>query len=184
MKSKKEEFMSQKNSTQKILKIIIAVLGIAALGLILMLFLPGNKKKEGAYYASEINYSGQEIQMTDIKTVVNNEGKIEIPLEDVKKYGIVYVPYSQNKPLTAFFLNDGRLVVAVSICEPCQGYRFKIQDNALVCMTCGTRWSLLDNLKGIDGGCTAYPPDEINYEVKDGKILVDKSLVDAWQPRV
>ncbi|ABB14973.1 DUF2318 domain-containing protein [Carboxydothermus hydrogenoformans] len=182
--TKKEEFLKQKNSMHKALKIIIAVLGIIAIGLTVMMFVPAKKKKEGAYYAAEINYSGQEIQMTDIPAVVNKEGKIEIPLEDVQKYGIVYVPYSPTKPLTAFFLNDGRLAVAVSICEPCRGFRFKIQDNALVCMTCGTRWSLLDNLKGIDGGCTAYPPDEIPYEVKDGKILVDKNIVDAWQPRV
>lgn len=147
----------------------------------------GNSPKaEAAAYntGSAVTYS-QPVEMTDIKNTVEGD-KIALNIADVKKAGIVYTEYNQNGKkvaLTAWVAGNGDVTAAVSMCEPCRGNKFHIEGNEIVCNVCGTRWTL-DTLQGVSGGCLKYPPDKVKYQVNDGKILLDKAQVDAWQPRV
>lgn len=125
------------------------------------------------------------LQMTPISAKVEN-GKIGIPLDAVKQKGLVRFIYKGAKsetPLLAYVTPSGKIITAVSMCEPCSSTRFFIQGNNIICSTCYTQWDL-ENLKGISGGCTKYPPDKIPNTISDGSILIDESVVAKWQPRV
>jgi len=131
-----------------------------------------------------VNYSGQTIPMTDIVARVQN-GKIVIPLEVVKEKKMVRFEYEGNGvkvPLLAYVTLAGRVVTAISMCEPCRSTRFHIQDQALVCNACNTEWSL-ETLKGISGGCMNYPPEVIPSTVEKDSILIEEKVVVGWKPR-
>ncbi|HVP79255.1 MAG TPA: DUF2318 domain-containing protein [Thermodesulfobacteriota bacterium] len=131
-----------------------------------------------------VNYSGQTIPMTDIVARVQN-GKIVIPLEVVKEKKMVRFEYEGNGvkvPLLAYVTLAGKVVTAISMCEPCRSTRFHIQDQALVCNACNTEWSL-ETLKGISGGCMNYPPEVIPSTVERDSILIEEKVVVGWKPR-
>jgi uncharacterized membrane protein len=86
-------------------------------------------------------------------------------------------------PLLAYVAPSGRLVVATSMCEPCRSYAFHIEGDQLVCNTCLTRWDL-NTLKGVKGGCLAYPPKEVTTTVQGDLIQIQQSELEAWAPRI
>jgi uncharacterized protein len=86
-------------------------------------------------------------------------------------------------PLLAYVAPSGRLVVATSMCEPCRSYDFHIEGDQLVCNTCFTRWDL-NTLKGVSGGCLAYPPKEVTTTVQGDLIQIQPSELEAWAPRI
>jgi len=181
--SKKQNFITEKKGSKKILIISVILVAVFALGIGIFL-----KKGDSVelYNVGAVNYEGKTIQMTDIKNSVK-DGKIIIPLKDVQENSIIYTQYTKNNktvPLTAFVTPSGDIVAAISICEPCRGTKFHIKGQELVCNACGTRWTL-DGLKGTWGGCLKYPPDSLNYEMdQEGiNILLDEQEVIAWQPR-
>ncbi len=113
-------------------------------------------------------------------------GKVSVPVDEVKAKKIVYWDYEKNGkkvPLMAFVTPSGAVKLAVRICEPCNGFSFRIEGNQVVCNVCGTRWDL-ETLKGISGGCQGYPPDVLPSSVADGKISVDEAAVTSWKARV
>ncbi len=124
------------------------------------------------------------INMTDIQATVEN-GKITIPMSSVKSDGLVRFVYKgkQDIPLLAYLTPSGKLVTAVSICEPCQSTKFFIQDNKIVCGTCYSQWDI-ETLKGITGGCLEYPPDVVAHSTDGEKITIDESVIARWSPRV
>lgn len=149
--------------------------------------------KGGTYVVEQKpDYKGKVIRMTDIKHSVENGG-IAFSLNDVKKSGIIYFEYDNKAsalpmkagklPLMAFVAPNGRVVTAASVCEPCNGYTFRVEGNDLVCNSCGTRWDL-NTLKGKSGGCMTYPPDELPYKVEGDKVIIDESAAKTWKPRV
>jgi len=104
----------------------------------------------------------------------------------VKEKKMVRFEYSGkgvNIPLLAYVTQSGRVVTAVSMCEPCKSTRFRIQDKNLVCNACNTEWDL-ETLKGIKGGCLNYPPDVIPSTIEKGRIIIDEKVVTQWKPRV
>jgi len=132
----------------------------------------------------KVDYSGQTIPMTDIVAKVEN-GKISIPLGMVKDKKIVRFEYEGRGvkiPLLAYVTLAGRVVTAISMCEPCRSTRFHIQDQALVCNACNTEWSL-ETLKGIRGGCINYPPEVIPITVEKDRVLIEEKIVLDWKPR-
>lgn len=137
------------------------------------------------FQAEPVSYNPQ-VNMVDVEPTVEN-GKLVLSLAKIKEGGIIYTKYTGGKtvPVTAFFTPTGKLLVAVSMCEPCSGERFWIDgtSNNLVCSACGTRWSLED-LKGVSGGCPEYPPDQLNYEVQGDKVLIDTAEIEAWKNRI
>ena len=136
--------------------------------------------------AGSVDYSGQTIQMTDVSANVEN-GRISIPLDMVKEKKMVRFEYKGNGgapiPLVAYMSPGGRVVTAVSMCEPCRSTRFHIQDKTLVCNACNTEWNL-ETLKGIQGGCLEYPPDIIPSTLEKDRIQIDEKFVNQWKPRV
>lgn len=135
--------------------------------------------------SNKVNYSGQIIRMTDIQAKIENN-KISIPVNIVKEKKIVYFQYEGNGrivPLLSYLSPSGRVVTAVSLCEPCRSTRFHIDENKLICNACATEWTLED-LKGIQGGCLDYPPDIIPNRINGDQIQVDEKDVTQWRPRV
>jgi hypothetical protein len=131
-----------------------------------------------------VDYSGQTIRMTDIVAKGEN-GKISIPLGVVKEKRMVRFEYEGNGtkiPLLAYITLAGRVVTAISMCEPCRSTRFHIQDKTLVCNACNTEWSL-ETLKGIRGGCMDYPPEVIPSVVEKDSVLIEEKVVLDWKPR-
>ena len=131
-----------------------------------------------------VDYAGQTIPMTDIVAKVE-KGKISIPLDLVKEKKMVRFEYEGNGvkiPLLAYVTLAGRVVTAISMCEPCRSTRFHIQDKTLVCNACNTEWSL-ETLKGISGGCMNYPPEVIPSTVEKDRVLIEEKVVLDWKPR-
>lgn len=135
--------------------------------------------------SEKVDYSGQTIRMTDIQAKVE-KGIISIPLNEVVQKKLVRFEYEGNGlkiPLLAYITLSGRVVTAISMCEPCRSTRFHIKDKSMVCNACSTEWNL-DTLKGIKGGCLNYPPEVIPSKVEKDRILIDEKVVRDWKPRV
>jgi hypothetical protein len=187
-KDKRERVLNEKKSFPRILLFLIM---IALLLGGITFWVMGRKTTANPKIASQqkvierVDYSGQTISMTDIVAKVEN-GKISIPLDVVKEEKMVRFEYEGKGvkiPLLAYITMAGRVVTAISMCEPCQSTRFHIQDKALVCNACNTEWSL-ETLKGIKGGCMNYPPEVIPSTVEKDRILIEEKLVLDWKPRV
>jgi len=134
---------------------------------------------------AKIDYAGQSIRMTDIQAKVE-KGIISIPLDVVKEKKMVRFEYENNGnkiPLLAYLTQTGRVVTAVSMCEPCRSTRFHINDKKIVCNACGTEWNL-ETLKGIQGGCLNYPADIIPSSIEKDRIQIDEKIIAQWKPRV
>ena len=135
--------------------------------------------------SGNFDYTGQSIRMTDIQAKVE-KGKISIPLDVVKEKKMVRFEYENNGlriPLLAYITQSGKVVTAVSMCEPCRSTRFHIKDKIIVCNACATEWNL-ETLKGIQGGCLNYPPDIIPSTIEKDRIQMDEKIVTQWRPRV
>jgi uncharacterized membrane protein len=135
--------------------------------------------------SNKVDYSGQTIRMVDIQAKVE-KGKISIPLDVVTEKKMVRFEYEKNGfriPLLAYVAPSGRVVTAVSMCEPCRSTRFHIKNKTIVCNACATEWTL-ETLKGIQGGCLNYPPDVIPSAIEKDRIQIDERIVNQWKPRV
>ena len=135
--------------------------------------------------SDKTEYWAKATKMTDVPSKVEN-GKISIPLDMVKEKKIVRFDYEGNGvkiPLLSYVTDGGKIVTAVSVCEPCRSTRFHIKEKSIVCNSCYTEWNL-ETLKGIKGGCLKYPPDVISNTVEKGQILLDEKNVTQWKPRV
>jgi hypothetical protein len=187
---KKERVLGEKKRRPYLVPISLAVIAIALAGI-------GYWMSQGESTAANpgisaqpkvsgrVDYTGQKIQMVDIQAKVE-KGKISIPLSEVLEKRMVRFEYKGkgiNIPLLAYITQSGKVVTAVSMCEPCRSTRFHIKDKTIVCNACYTEWNL-ETLKGIKGGCLNYPPDVIPSTVENGQIKIDEKVVTQWKPRV
>jgi len=166
------------------LGVIVVALGGVAFWMIEAKTTTNPKMASQQKVMDRVDYSGQTIPMTDIVAKIQN-GKIAVPLALVKEKKMVRFEYEGNGvkiPLLAYVTLAGRVVTAISMCEPCRSTRFHIQDQALVCNACNTEWSI-ENLKGISGGCLNYPPEVIPSTVERDSILIEEKVVLGWKPR-
>ena len=135
----------------------------------------------------KINYSpNDKLQQTVVQSKVENGKAIVATLSTVKDKKFIWTEYKANGkriPLTAFIQPDGKVMVAVSYCEPCKGETFHITGNQIVCNVCGTTWDL-QTLKGLSGGCQSYPPDALTYSLNGDNLEIPQTVLDAWAPRV
>ncbi len=135
--------------------------------------------------SGKVDSAGQTVRMIDIQAKVE-KGKISIPLKEVMEKKLVRFEYGGNGiivPLLAYMTQTGRVVTAVSMCEPCRSTRFHINDKTIVCNACATEWNI-ETLKGIQGGCLNYPPDVIPSTIEKDRIQIDEKIVTQWKPRV
>lgn len=114
------------------------------------------------------------------------DGKIILPLNVVKEKKFMKFDYTGSYttiPLLAYLTEDGKVVTAISLCEPCDSKSFHIQGSNLICNSCGTTWNL-NNLNAISGSCGKYPPDPLPSIVVGNEIQIDENLVINWKRRV
>lgn len=186
-KEKREKVLGERKKSPSVLIFlgaIVVVLGGVAFWIIEARTTANPKIASQQKVMDRVDYSGQTIRMTDIVAKVEN-GKISIPLVVVKEKKMVRFEYEGNGvkiPLLAYVTLAGRVVTAISMCEPCRSTRFHIQDKALVCNACNTEWSL-ETLKGISGGCMNYPPEVIPSTVEKDSVLIEEKVVLGWKPR-
>jgi len=130
--------------------------------------------------------SAEVLQQVPASTSSTGSGRVGISVQEVQQKKLVYWDYKANgktTPLIAYVTPSGAVKVAIRMCEPCNGYSFRVEGNQIVCNTCGTRWDL-ETSKGLSGGCQGYPPEVLPSTVADGKITVDESTVANWKPRI
>ena len=124
-------------------------------------------------------------QMLDIPSRVEN-GRIILPLDLVKEKKFVAFNYQMPNsvvPLLAYVSGEGKIVTAISMCEPCNSHRFHIKGEELICNSCGSKWKV-DNLEAISGSCGKYPPDAIPNAVVGNEVRIDAQLAATWQRRI
>ena len=185
---KKEKVLGGKKKSSW--AIVSLVVGAIALGGIAYWIIQGSTAADSKdltqpKVSGTVDYTGQKIPMTEVQPSVGN-GKISIPLDLVLEKRIVRFEYEANGskiPLLSYITQTGKVVTAVSMCEPCRSTRFHIKDKTLVCNACGTLWNL-ETFKGISGGCLNYPPDLLPSTVDKGRIQIDEKVVAQWKPRV
>jgi hypothetical protein len=143
--------------------------------------------KASAETGETMKYSqNDKLQQTKVESKIENGKAIVTTLSAVKEKKFIWTEYKANGkrvPLTAFIQPDGKVMMAVSFCEPCKGETFHITGNQIVCNVCGTVWDL-QTLKGISGGCLTYPPEALTYSLNGDNLEVPQSVLDAWVPRV
>lgn len=113
-------------------------------------------------------------------------GKIILPLERLQEKKFVAFMYNAKTtvtPLLAYITGEGKVVTAVSMCEPCNSQRFHVRGEELVCNSCGSTWKL-DNLEAISGSCGRFPPDAVPNEVVGNEVRIDEQIVAQWQRRI
>lgn len=114
------------------------------------------------------------------------DGKIILPLDVVNEKKFVKFDYTGSNttiPLLAYLTEDGKVVTAISLCEPCDSKSFHIKGSNLICNSCGTTWNL-NSLEALSGSCRKYPPDPLPSIVVGNEIQIDENLVTNWKRRV
>lgn len=185
--AKREKLLAEKKKFP-LVKIIVILL-VAAIPLAWFILRnsseAGSGSVSGTKVTEKVSYKNQTIRMTPVD-IVAGSGYIEIPMEIVKDKKIVYFEYNKGGkqvPLMAYITPSGKLVTAVSMCEPCRSTKFHIEGEEMVCNACGTRWTL-EGLQGVSGGCLAYPPDVVAHAIEGGKVKIPETTILGWKPRV
>ena len=193
--SNKREEKNQKFTQEKQGKAgLYSIVGIVVVMIIIASYLAfGNSDKLSASVnavadtGQKANYSSNDkLEQTIVESKVENGKAIVATLSTVKDKKFIWTEYKANGkriPLTAFIQPDGKVMVAVSFCEPCKGETFHITGNQLVCNVCGTVWDL-QTLKGVSGGCQTYPPEALTYSLNGDNLEIPQTVLDAWAPRV
>jgi uncharacterized membrane protein len=186
---KKEKVLGEKKRKPYWVPVSLAVVAIALAGIGYWV-IQGNtaanpKVSSQPKVSGKVDYAGQTVRMSDIQAKVER-GKISIPLSEVMEKKMVRFEYQANGvsvPLLSYITQSGKIVTAVSMCEPCRSTRFHIKDKTIVCNACYTEWNL-ETLQGIKGGCLNYPPDVVPSKIDKGSIQIDEKVITQWKPRV
>lgn len=192
--SKKEKIFSNKTNEKKWFAVAFLII-VSTLSLV---FYRSNyearsiENYERPVVSKPIIYEGKVTKMTTIAVTVD-EGVISIPLDILKKKKIVNFDYPKKRipsgtgteplSLMAYITPSGKLFTGTSYCPPCRSKVHDITaDGSLTCKTCGTKRDL-ETLKGISGGCINYPTDELPATIKNGKVLIEESVLEDWKPK-
>ncbi len=186
---KRERVLGKQQSSDKSrLRTIIIVGIVAAFGGWFYLNLPesGNPIiKASPVVVSPVIYTQAGEQMFDVPSKVQN-GKIIIPLDLLKERKFLAFNYTterNNVPLLAYITGEGKILTAVSMCEPCNSIRFHIKGDKLICNSCGSTWEL-NNLEAVSGSCGRFPPDAVPNTIVGNEIQIEEGVVANWQRRI
>lgn len=198
--SKRERFEAAgKFPTKKVIAMTLAVAVVVA-GIVVGVKLRGESAKVGGPVVVEAgaDYSDAAVQMSLLQSAnVADTGLVTLSVAEITARqigGFVYnrstpmpadyaIIENEGLPVLAYVAPSGRVVVATSLCEPCRSYSFHISGSDLVCNSCFTRWDL-NTLKGVSGGCLDYPPDQLSVTVEGDLVQIDRSVLEAWAPRI
>ena len=198
--SKRERFEAAGRFPVRRVAAAVLVVALVVTGIVLGVTLRGESAKVGGPVVVDkgADYSGAPVEMSILESVeANGSGAVALSLTEIKAKQIGGLVYSRSTPMPAdyaliennglpvlaYVAPSGRVVVAISLCEPCRSYSFHISGSELVCNSCFTRWDL-DTLKGVGGGCLDYPPEELTVTVEGDLVRIDQSALEAWVPRV
>jgi uncharacterized protein len=197
-KEKSEKWLNNGGKREKLLvekkkrsagKIIVIVILAAVLPVSWLIYRTVLQDEPQTLPASQViesvSYEKQSVTMIPVEAIFE-KGSVRVPVDLVKKNKLIYFEYQRKDgriPLLAYITPSGKLVTAVSMCEPCNSTRFHIEGNQMVCNACSTRWDL-ETLKGISGGCLDYPPDALRHTVNGDKIDIQEMDLQNWKPRV
>jgi uncharacterized membrane protein len=185
---KKEKVLGEKKKPYWVpVALAFVVIALAGIGYWVIEGNTGSNPKVSSQpkVSGKFDYAGQTVPMTDISAKVE-KGKISVPLTVVMEKRMVRFEYENNGnkiPLLSYITPSGKVVTAVSMCEPCRSTRFHIKEKSMVCNACYTEWQL-ETLKGISGGCLNYPPDVIPSTIENEQIRIDEKTILQWKPRV
>ena len=185
--------LSKKKRKMNFISLLLSVLIMFT---IVMWFIKSNNNAppRKRYHGGTYNVGHSEdyenvIGMTPLKADIVDSKQFELSLDTLIDSKLVYTEYNdagKRLPVMGYVSPAGRVVMAVSYCEPCRSETFRIdgrsKDKHLVCETCGTVWRLND-LKGLYGGCVYYPPEEIPYTVEGNRVAIEVQILDEWKPR-
>jgi hypothetical protein len=169
-------------------KVLVVVGSLAAVGYLVISNLPkGGSPAISAQpvVTAGVSYPTAGLPMFDTPATVEGRN-IVVPLDLIREKKFVAFAYSGPNgivPLLAYVTGEGKIVTAISMCEPCKSRRFHIRGSEIVCNSCGTKWKL-DTLEPISGSCGKYPPDVLPNVIVGNQIRIDKQIVAEWQPRV
>lgn len=196
MMSKKEKFEQKSKGNSNFMYIVG---GIVALLIVVGVIASWAGKDNGAPAAggAPAGQSGGTVQEVKITpTVADN--KVIIKKSDVEQNKIVSFDYEPVKltlkngqqvsfPLVSYVAPSGKLVVAVRMCEPCNGLEFStINGNILNCNVCGTQWDL-ETLQWNGVGaqfCGTYAPEPVKFTTNGDNIEINVDDFKNWVPRV
>jgi hypothetical protein len=187
-RDKREKVLGKQRPTKIRTRTILWIAGIALLGGWFYSNLPesGNpiiKASPVVVEAAQYPQYGQ--QMALIEPKVDN-GKVIIPLDALKDKKFVKFNYGDPQfgiPLLAYISAEGKIVTAVSVCEPCNSTAFHIKGDKIVCNSCGSTWEL-NTLEAVSGSCGRYPPDAVPNTIVGNEIQIDEQIVARWQRRI
>lgn len=183
MVSKKDRVLEAgKKSNEKLVWVGLVATAILIGGVYLLFGNGGEVMTDAGIGIEPMSYKGLRVDKRII-TPIEEGGLIGANLEDLNEYRMVYFRYG-NKPVLIYGDQKGEIIASIAMCEPCKNdEKFFIQDNLLVCGKCWTKWKLGSHA-GVSGGCKEYPPDIMSYEIKNDEVLVKKSDIEDWVPRV
>lgn len=186
---KREKVLGKQQSGHKNgAPVVVTSLVVIAIGGWVFLNLPssGNPVLEALpVVAPPAQYSRTGQQMAVVQAGVS-AGKVILPLDVVKERKFVKFTYGDpafGLPLLAYVSGEGKIVTAVSICEPCNSTTFHIKADKIICNSCGSTWEL-NTLEAVSGSCGKYPPDALPNTVVGNEIQIDEQIVARWQRRV
>jgi len=188
-KSKREKVMGTSAPSKKPWTKRLVIVGLIAVAVgWVYINMPGSGNatiKAQPVVAEPASYSPAGQQMIDTPARVEN-GKIIVPLDLVIEKKFVAFNYQSPYnvvPLLAYVSGEGKIVTAISMCEPCNSQRFHMKGEDIVCNSCGTTWKI-DNLEPVNGSCSKYPPDAVANTVLGNEIQIDERLAAQWQRRI
>lgn len=197
--SKRERFEAAGKFPVKKVVIAVVVIAVVAVSVGLGLRFRSESAEVGGPVVSQggADYSGASVEMSALSPTVTDSGTLTLSVAEVKDKKIGGLVYSRKTPMPAdyaliqnnglpvlsYVAPSGRIVVAISLCEPCRSYDFHIEGSDLVCNRCFTRWDL-DTLEGVAGGCLDYPPQELRTTLQGDLVQIDQSQLESWVPRI
>lgn len=185
---KREKVLGRKSTRKTTIRAIAWVAGIVLLGGWFYSNLPdtGNPViKASPAVVAPVLYPPYGQQMTLIQPTIVN-GKITIQLDTVKEKKFVKFTYGDPQygiPLLAYISTEGKVVTAISVCEPCNSTSFHIIGDKIVCNACGSTWEL-NTLEAVSGSCGRYPPDAVPNVVVGNEIQIDEQVAVKWKRRI
>lgn len=187
-REKKEKFTQPEKKSKGPLIGGVIVLGIAILAGVFFWGGGGDADKYAiATIGETVSYENTVLPQVEVDPVTAENGKVVVTtLSQLKEKKFIYTQYrapGKILPLTALVQPDGGVVVAVSVCEPCNSDSFRVDGKYLACNACNSIWDI-KTFKGISGGCEDFPPDRLIYTQNGDNIEVDEAILNAWQPRV
>lgn len=131
---------------------------------------PSNPKPSGPikekWIESQVSGDTVSIRVSDVKNSWNTAFKM--------------VNKGSTLNFMAYVLNGG-IQVRGNVCPPCRSIGYSLNNDILVCDTCGTTFRAT-NGSGIQGACVRYPKAAIQYKVVDDVLVMNVGdLVNAYQ---